>query len=103
MATAGKATAAAVTLPHSAPTPNGVNEPARLKGAEILGQPGFQRHDSPAEIWQYRGHACILDVYIYDQGHGQAVEHWAMRSVTRVNDTDCFQQLVEQGHNHPGS
>ena len=87
-----------------------ITEPSRLKGLtpvqvqEVLGQPGFQRQDSPAEIWQYRGHACILDVYLYDQGHGQAVEHWAVRSPARLNDSECFQQLVEQGQAaHPGS
>ena len=86
-----------------------IDEPARLKGLtstqvrQVLGQPGFQRQDAPAEIWQYRGRACILDVYLYDQGQGQTVEHWAVRSPARLNDADCFQQLVAQGHPQPGS
>ena len=91
-------------------SPSGkISEPARLKGLtpvqvqQVLGQPGFQRHDSPAEIWQYRGQACILDLYIYDQGQGKTVDHWAVRSPARQDDTECFQQLVAQGHPQSGS
>lgn len=94
------------------PSPNStvkISEPARLKGLtplqvrEVLGQPGFLRRDAPAEIWQYRGRGCTLDLFIYDLGNGQAVDHWAVRSPARVNDSECFQQLVDQGHPQPGS
>ena len=99
------------TLGRNAPATDlgSINEPSRLKGLtpvqvqQVLGQPGFLRQDAPAEIWQYRGRACILDLYIYDQGNGRTVDHWAVRSPARLNDADCFQQLVEQGHPHVGS
>jgi len=104
------AVAHAAVPPQASAAPQAtVGEPSRLKGLtpvqvrEVLGQPGFQRRDAPAEIWQYRGRGCTLDLYIYDLGGGQAVEHWAVRSPSRVNDTECFQQLVDQGHNQPGS
>ena len=86
-----------------------ISEPSRLKGLtplqvkEVLGKPGFQRRDAPAEIWQYRGRGCTLDLFIYDLGNGQKVDHWAVRSPARVNDTDCFQQLVLQGQPQSGS
>lgn len=98
-------------VPQSAMPPATVkiSEPSRLKGLtplevkEVLGQPGFLRRDAPAEIWQYRGRGCTLDLFIYDLGTGQKVDHWAVRSPARVNDADCFQQLVSQGQPQPGS
>jgi hypothetical protein len=30
-----------------------------------LGQPEVQRRERPAEIWQYRGRGCVLDVFLY--------------------------------------
>jgi hypothetical protein len=87
-----------------------ITEPSRLKGLtvvqvqEVLGQPGFQRRDAPAEIWQYRGRGCTLDLFIYDYGNSRTVDHWSVRSPSRVPDVECFQQLVEQGsHSQPGS
>ncbi len=104
-----QASVSSVSTPQTATGPSSVTEPGRLKGLtplqvrEVLGQPGFQLRDAPAEIWQYRGHGCTLDLYIYDLGNGQSVEHWAVRSPARVNDSECFQQLVDQGHSHQGS
>ena len=93
----------------AAPAQVKISEPARLKGLtplqvrEVLGQPGFQRRDAPAEIWQYRARGCILDLFIYDLGNGQTVDHWSVRSPARVGDADCFQQLVDQGRPSSGS
>lgn len=36
--------------------------------AAALGAPQFRRHDGKAEIWQYRGTACTLDVFLYADG-----------------------------------
>ena len=86
-----------------------IKEPSRLLGLtsgqvqQVLGRPGFQRVDASAEIWQYRGQGCILDVYIYEQGNSHVVDYWAVRSPVRVNDADCFQQLVAQRDPQPGS
>ena len=33
-----------------------------------LGQPTLIRRDGPAEVWQYAGRGCVLDVFFYDQG-----------------------------------
>jgi hypothetical protein len=32
-----------------------------------LGEPDFTRRDPPAEIWQYRGSTCVLDVFLYPE------------------------------------
>ena len=32
---------------------------------EFLGTPKLVRHDAPAEVWQYRSTACVLDVFLY--------------------------------------
>lgn len=70
--------------------------PVQLR--KVLGTPGFQRRDAPAEIWQYRGTGCTLDLFLYDDSAaGQKVVHWSVRSPSRVGDAECFHQLVEQG------
>ncbi len=64
------ATAAAVAKPAGAPVP----APDRLLGAPAervlaaLGKPELQRRERPAEIWQYRGRGCVLDVFLYAAG-----------------------------------
>lgn len=30
-----------------------------------LGEPALKRQESPAEVWQYRGADCVLDVFFY--------------------------------------
>ena len=32
---------------------------------EFLGTPKLVRHDAPAEVWQYRSAACVLDLFLY--------------------------------------
>ena len=32
---------------------------------QILGSPALVRHDSPAQIWQYRSRDCVLDLFLY--------------------------------------
>jgi len=35
--------------------------------ALLLGTPDFVRRDPPAEIWQYRSAACVLDLFLYPE------------------------------------
>lgn len=48
-------------------------DPEALIGREAeevrraLGPPLLVRRDAPAEIWQYRGHACVLDLFLYEE------------------------------------
>lgn len=75
--------------------------PERLVGLKakqiqnMLGQPDFKRRDPPAEIWQYRKDACMLDVFLYDPGTpaGDYQVKYAVargRSVNTVSGTDCL-------------
>ena len=34
----------------------------------LLGMPGFTRAEADAQVWQYRGRDCVLDVYLYSDG-----------------------------------
>ena len=44
-----------------------------------LGTPAFTRTDGPAQVWQYRGSACLLDVFLYKEGAGFKVKHAELR------------------------
>lgn len=42
-----------------------------LEGKDViaaLGDPSFRRRETPAEVWQYYGPGCILDLFLYDDG-----------------------------------
>lgn len=75
-------------------------DPSRLKGLSplqvraVLGKPMFTRRDAPAEIWQYRGRACTIDLFLYDEGGSQTVTHVAVRSPQPVNESQCMGELV---------
>jgi hypothetical protein len=84
-------------------------DPVGLKGLTpvqlraTLGDPGFTRRDTPAEIWQYRGRNCTLDLFLYDGSAGQAVAHYAVRSPRAVPVKDCVDELVQRSHAAPSS
>lgn len=92
--------------PDGSPTsPDGAShtETARLRGlaaAEIsakLGQPSFRRREPPAEIWQYFGPGCVLDLFLYDENGTQRVAHAELRShnLTASGQTACLGQLLD--------
>ena len=78
---------------------------ARIKGMEknaiarLLGEPGFIRRDDPAEIWQYRGERCILDVFMYKDGNSFIAAHVTLRSrtVERPADEECYANIFARG------
>ena len=88
---------------HMAALPGGLSEPARLKGLTptqikaVLGHPGFTRRDAPAEIWQYRGRVCTLDLFLYDDDGRQVVAHYAMRGTQPLDERGCFDELTGRG------
>ncbi|MCP4330440.1 MAG: hypothetical protein GY791_18610 [Alphaproteobacteria bacterium] len=53
----------------------------RLQGMDsdnlnrLLGTPGLLRRDGPAQIWQYVDQACILDLFLYENGRRHYVEY----------------------------
>lgn len=62
-----------------APEPDIDDDPGQLIGlagpdlTELLGKPGFRREDADAQIWQYGGGDCALDIYLYRGG--EAMPH----------------------------
>ena len=78
---------------------------ARIKGMEknaiarLLGEPGFIRRDDPAEIWQYRGERCILDVFMYKDGNSFTAAYVALRprTVERPADEECYADIFARG------
>ncbi len=72
------------TLP---PVPGQPKKPAPLTGMtlvevrELLGEPGFTRRDGPAQVWQYFGNECVLDLFLYEEKDGVRVAHSALRGL----------------------
>lgn len=64
-------------------------DPARLSGLtrekvrELLGQPAFVRRESVAEFWRYRHRTCILELYFYEKGGAQVLDHLETREAGR--------------------
>jgi len=79
--------------------------PARLSGMKqdqvirLLGEPGFERRDEPALIWQYRTQNCALDLFLYqpEDGSGYRVDHFEARNRKKesVSEKDCFVSLLK--------
>jgi hypothetical protein len=67
----------------------------------LLGQPSLVRRESPAEIWQYRGKDCILDVFLYADGDSKDGPYKVVYSEARdrnAGTTDqraCLNKLLQ--------
>lgn len=59
---------------------------------EKLGKPTLIRHDGDAEIWQYRGENCVLDLFLY--GEDKHVVHVDLRDRGDGNDSSVRQCYV---------
>lgn len=96
------------TRPQTAtrPPPEPINAPHRLAGfsgealGELLGPPLFKRHDAPAEVWQYGGADCLLDVFLYrDENAGDlTVAHSEARTRdgTGMERRNCLTSLIKK-------
>jgi hypothetical protein len=72
-----------------------------LGGAELarrLGEPDFRRREPPAEIWQYRGSTCVLDVFLYREGGEPRVVYAEARPRGGVGGSaeSCLAALAER-------
>lgn len=73
----------------------------------MLGPADFRRADGPAEIWQYRNGACVLDLFLYTSrasGDWQ-VAHVDVRDRTMsasVEASDCATVLLRQRRQQAG-
>jgi hypothetical protein len=87
--------------------------------AYLFGKPTVERRDADARIWQYRGEACVLDVFFYkDAAHdkGFSVTHVdfrmkedldptlqasAIEPTSMGNQSRCIRTLVRAGAKPP--
>lgn len=65
-----------------------------LSAAELVarfGEPDFRRAEPPAELWQYRGADCVLDLFLYDQAGSERVVYSEARdrSLVRAGVGQC--------------
>ncbi len=58
---------AAATGPIAMPSLTGLSADQVVA---LLGEPDFRRAEPPAELWQYRGADCVLDLFLYDEPSG---------------------------------
>jgi hypothetical protein len=63
----------------------------------LLGEPEFRRRDAPAELWQYHGEDCFLDVFLFagktDDAYRVTHSEARGRTVTSVPLNDCYFSL----------
>jgi hypothetical protein len=64
----------------------------------LLGAPDFVRRDPPAEIWQYRGVDCVLDLFLYPEAGEVQVVHAETRDrqTLRHAKGGCVTALMRQ-------
>jgi hypothetical protein len=61
-----------------APAPIALDRLTGLRPTDLvalLGEPSLRRSDPPAELWQYRGAGCVLELYLYREGDAWRVVH----------------------------
>lgn len=73
---------------------------------ELLGKPSLVRHDRQAQVWQYRGQTCVLDLFFYppaenknadsEQDGGRAVVYFEARGkdAEKVPGDRCISEIV---------
>lgn len=64
----------------------------------LLGEPVMTRREAPAEVWQYTGQACVLDVVFYPDAagaglHSDWLEGRDMDGVS-MQPQDCLALLI---------
>lgn len=69
------------------PPAAGAQPPASVLGLQprdvrqLLGAPKLVRRDAPAEVWQYRSDACVLDLFIYNADAEPRVRYVEARTI----------------------
>ena len=113
---AGSPTADAAKKPAESvaalpPTPAVDADPERLLGLApgdlegLLGRPELVRRESPAQVWQYRTGACVLDVVLYDVAVGRQVTYVEARDRggARVETRPCLAEVLRAQLDTPTS
>lgn len=78
---------ARLTAPTAKPTLDTLPGMSGNALTALLGAPQFRRRDGQAEIWQYRGSACTLDVFLYADGGDLRVRYVEARNHGSSADT----------------
>jgi hypothetical protein len=67
---------AVAQAPKAPPASDKMAPPPKVLGLQpedvqdLLGVPKLVRREAPAEVWQYRSTACVLDVFLYPEDTG---------------------------------
>jgi hypothetical protein len=80
--------------------------PARFEGMTgsdvlgLMGAPSYRRTEPPAQVWQFYGGACVLDLFLYQQSDDLAVAHAELRSrnAGQNPNADCMRQVLADRH-----
>ena len=61
----------------------------------LIGAPRWSRRESPAQVWQYQGASCVLDVYLYEEAGGPRVFYAEARDESRLPVTlsACLERI----------
>jgi hypothetical protein len=64
---------------------------------DLMGTPDLERSEPPALIWQFRRPICSVDVFMFDDGNGQAVDHVEVRGAKddTVDEKECFASVLK--------
>lgn len=67
---------------------------ARLE--QLVGKPDRIRREDPAEIWQFSGRNCVLDIFLYDRGQGATIAYIEERDRQGavLDAGDCLRELA---------
>ena len=77
-------------------------DPERLIGLgtqglyALLGEPKLIRREDPAQVWQYRGIACVFDVVLYRGDRGEQVTYIEARDDegNKTASRACYNELL---------
>ena len=68
--------------------------PAELR--DLLGEPDLVRRETPAQVWQYRGGVCVLDMVLYPEAEGDRVTYVEARNLAgaETETRPCLHSLL---------
>ena len=71
----------------------------------VCGDLIIDRRDGPAEVWQYRGQGCTMDVFLYKKGESLDVRHVDLRgpAPSEAERRHCLAELIRAQLTHGAS
>jgi len=89
------------SAPREAPKVSELEGRSAEEVARRLGPPQLTRHEPPAEVWQYAGEACVLDIVFYpEEGAGAPrADYLESRDLDGhgLDTPDCLARLAAEG------